>query len=327
MLENVIGQTRAKQMLGLLGKSYDRRGNLPPIAVFGPSGLGKTHLMSEWAEELGVELHYLNGTSLKDAMAFREFIQNANRDTSKYHIVFVDECHNLPKKVQENLLSVLEEPHILCTVAPREIGNVRMADGRTKFVEKGDIMREKIPTNMSFCFATTDPAKMQDTILNRLRKVQLEPYSEEEKVEIAMHHMTQEGFPPSIKICTALAARSRSIRHLKVDLCETFIDVCNYLGADDDDAALEQVDSLLGVDSDGATDQDRDYMEFLATNNKAGVDTLAGKLKCQKEEVVTRIEPFLLEKGWILITGRGRMLTPAGRTKIFGTDYVDEITS
>lgn len=320
MLDNVVGQERAKQMLDLLGKSYDRKGKLPPVAIFGQSGLGKTHLMQEWADELGAELHYINGTACKDPMMFREFIKDANKDATNYHIIFVDECHNLPKKVQENLLSVLEDPYVLCTVAPREVGNVRMADGMTRWVDKGDMMREQIPNNMSFVFATTDPARMKGTILNRMRKVELEPYTLEDKMKIAMLHLVSEGHTASTTIYKALAERSRNIRHLKNDLCETFMDVRSLMGSHEDEA-LVTMDEMLGIDSDGATDMDRDYLEFLAANNIAGVDTLAGRLKTDKLDLQTRVEPFLLEKGWILITGRGRTLTQDGREKVFGEGY------
>lgn len=317
MLENIVGQERAKQILDLLGKSYDRKGKLPPVAIFGQTGLGKTHIITEWADELGAEMHYLNGTAVKDPMMFREFILEAGKDTNEYHIVFIDECHNLPRRVQENLLSVLEEPFVLCTVAPREIGNVRMENGLMKWIEKGDVMREKVPTNLSFVFATTDPARMQATILNRMRKVQLEPYSIQDKIEIAMTHLISEGEPAAMTIYKALAERCRSIRHLKTDLCETFLDVKSLMGTNETES-LELVDEMLGIDEDGATDMDRDYLEFLAVNNIAGLDTLAGKLKTDKVDLQTRIEPFLLEKGWILITGRGRTLTQTGREKVFG---------
>ena len=325
MLSNVVGQERAKSVLTLLGSSYERRGKLPPVALFGGSGLGKTHLITSWAGELGAEMHYVNGTAVKDALMFREFVMDAKKAQNSYHIVFVDECHNLPRKVQENLLSVLEEPFVLCTVATREIGNVKMADGITKFIEKGDVMRESVPDNMSFVFATTDPSRMKDTVLNRLRKVYLEPYTLEDKMKIAMQHLVSQGETADETVQRALAHRSRSIRHLKTDLCETFLDIRNLFG-DDKESAIGRMDVMLGIDEDGATDIDRDYMEFVAHNNVVGVDTLAGKLKTDKHDLITRIEPFLLEKGWIMITGRGRRLTLDGRKKVFGEEE-DEVAT
>jgi len=317
MLEDVIGQVRAKKVLNLLSRTYDRKGTMPPVGFFGSTGLGKTHLATEWANELGAKLLYINGTAVKDALAFRSFFDEARKDPTSYYIVFVDECHGLPNKVQENLLSVLEDPAILCTVAPRDMGVVTCVDKR-KYIEKGDIIREALPTNMSFALATTDPAKMKDTILNRLRKVQLEPYTIDDKIAIAKQHLVAEGVNSNLIVHEALANRSRSIRHLKHELCETFVDLH---GLFEPDEQLDMLDDMLGIDGDGATDLDRDYLEYLAAHTMAGVDTLAGRIGIDKKELLTRIEPYLLGKGWIAITGRGRTLTEEGRKKIFGDEY------
>jgi Holliday junction DNA helicase RuvB len=322
ILNNVIGQRRAKQMLCLLGQSFNRRKKLPSIGIFGPSGLGKTHLVSEFSDWLGAKLIYINGTAIKDALAFRSYIKEAGKQSDKYHIIFVDECHNLPRKVQENLLSVLEDPAVLCTIAPKEVGNVRCVDG-IRFIDKGDVMREALPQNLSFIFATTDPVMLKETVLNRLRKIHLEPYTLEEKAEIAMGHLVNNGVRSDTALYVALAGRARSIRHLKDDLCETFIDIDQLFDESEMSDKLYRMDEMLGTDEDGATYQDIDYMDYLASHKIAGVDTLAGVLKTDKKDVVHRIEPFLIEKGWITITGKGRILTALGRKKMLGEDGED----
>ncbi len=312
----VVVQERAKQALELLGHGYRRRGIIPPLGVFGGSGLGKTHLVSSWAEEIGAKQIYINGTSVKDALAFRGFFKEAQNNQTDYYIIFVDECHGLPAKVQDGLLSVLEEPAVLCTIAPKDMGIVQCVDSR-RFIEKGDIMREALPKNMSFVLATTDPAKLKEPVLNRLRKIQLSPYTIEEKIQIAMSHLVEHGVRSGKTVVTALAHRSRSIRHLKSELCETFIDI-HSLYNEDIERSLEILDDMLGIDSDGANDQDRDYLEYLSENTTVGLDTMAGKLRVDKQEILKHVEPFLLDKNWIMITGRGRRLTDTGYNKVLG---------
>lgn len=320
MLNNVVGQDRAKQQLTLLAAGYKRRKYIPPVGIFGGSGLGKTHLVQAWADEIGAKMIYMNGTAVKDPLAFRGFFQEARDNQKEFYIVFIDECHGLPRKVQDGLLSVLEHPSILCTIAPKEMGVVLTVDGR-RFIDKGDVMREELPDNMAFVLATTDPAKLKEPVLNRLRQVTLSPYTLKDKIEIAMRHLESEGVRASSTIYRALAERSRSIRHLKVQLCETYMDIKN-LYADSDNQCLGTLDDMLGIDPDGATDQDKDYMEYLSEHPTVGLDTMAGKLRVDKLEVAKQIEPFLLEKGWVQITGRGRKLTDAGFRKILGDDYV-----
>lgn len=320
MLTNVVGQEQAKQALMLLTHGYKRRKYIPPVGIFGGSGLGKTHLVQSWAEEIGAKMIYMNGTAIKDALAFRAYFQEARENQKDFFIVFIDECHGLPRKVQDNLLSVLEQPAVLCTTAPKEMGVVQTVDGR-RYIEKGDVMREELPDNMAFVLATTEPIKLQDPVLNRLRQINLTPYTLEDKIKIAMMHLDTNGVKADETIYRALAERSRSIRNLKVQLCETFMDIRTLTGDDNIDC-LDTLDNMLGIDSDGATDQDKDYLEYLSSNPTVGLDTMAGKLSVDKVEVAKKIEPFLLSKGWIQITGRGRKLTDAGYKKILGDDYV-----
>lgn len=315
MLDNVIGQERAKQILNLLTHGYHRRGIIPPVGVFGGTGLGKTHLVSEWCKHIGAEEIYINGTSVKDALAFRAYFAEARKNSSKHYIVFIDECHNLPKKVQDTMLSVLEDPAILCTTAPTDMGMTLCVDGN-RFISKGDIMRESLPKNMTFVLATTDPVQLKDPILNRLRKITLAPYTLDDKIAIAMLHIGKQGLNISIETCEKLAKRARSIRHLKDDLCETYVDI-NSLYASNDDETLETLDDLLGIDADGANDQDRDYLDYLSVTGVVGLDTMAGRLCIDKQEILKTIEPFLLAHGWIIITGRGRALTEAGHKKVY----------
>ncbi len=320
MMNQVIGQERAKKTLALLSHSYRRRGVIPPVGIFGGSGLGKTHLVTEWAKSIGAKIIYINGTAIKDPVAFRGFFKDARDDQQNHYLIFVDEAHRLPTRVQDNLLSVLEDPSILCTVATRDMGVIRCVEG-SRYINKGDVMREELPANMSFIMATTDPAQLKEPVLNRLRQIKLSPYSIDDKIEIAMTHLMTQGVPAGAIIFEALAQRSRSIRHLKGELCETFIDIKSMYD-NSDVKTLSELDIMLGIDSDGANDQDIDYLEYLVENNTVGLDTMAGRLRIDKQEVTKHIEPFLLEKGWIQITGKGRRLTNAGFKKIVGEDAV-----
>jgi len=324
-LNNVVGQNRAKQMLSLMTQTYKRTGEMPAMGIFGPSGYGKTHLVMSWANDIGAKVIYINGTAVRDALAFRTYFKDAEKDITTRHIVFIDECHMLPNKVQENLLSVLEKPSILCTVASKEMGNTHTVDG-VKWIDKGDVIREHLPSNLSFVFATTDPAQLKETIMNRLRKIILEPYTLEDKIKIAMDHLAGAGYVMSdIGIYEAIARRSRSIRQLREELCESFIDVSViYNGTPQE--RLSMMDSILGIDEHGATDLDRHYMEYLAENKIASLATLAGYLKVDKQEIIDRIEPFLLEKQWIHITGKGRVLTELGRRQL-SKENCDETTT
>jgi len=254
-------------------------------------------------------------------VAFRSYIADARKSSASHHIIFVDECHNLPSKVQENLLSVLESPAVLCTVANKDM-RVISKNGNATWVAKGDVLREELPDNISFIFATTDPVELKDTILNRLRKIQLEPYSLMEKSSIARDYLLDQGvnLDNLAELGDELSQRCRNIRHLKNDLCETYIDISGIYGSEDLETQLAHLDEMLGIDEEGATDQDLDYLDYVGNHRIVGLDTLAGILQIDSKEVKNRIEPFLLEKGWIAKTNKGRQLTYKGYKKVFGEE-------
>ena len=134
-----------------------------------------------------------------------------------------------------------------------------------------------------------------------------------------MSYLKTQEVPENFTVASALANRARSIRHLKAELCNTYVDVVTLYG-ENDNVALQTLDDTLGIDSDGANDQDRDYLEYLIENPTVGLDTMAGRLRVDKQEILKRVEPFLLEKGWVQITSRGRKLTTAGYDKVAGSN-------
>jgi Holliday junction DNA helicase RuvB len=59
---------------------------------------------------------------------------------------------------------------------------------------------------------------------------------------------------------------------------------------------------------------DRRYLSTIATNyggGPVGVDTLAAALSEPRDAIEDIVEPFLIQKGFIQRTPRGRLLTPA----------------
>ena len=66
--------------------------------------------------------------------------------------------------------------------------------------------------------------------------------------------------------------------------------------------------SMRGIHTDGSTEQDRKYLNFLKTQkNPVGLDTIVSSINVNKDTVLNVIEPFLLQSGKILKTSKGRM--------------------
>jgi Holliday junction DNA helicase RuvB len=78
--------------------------------------------------------------------------------------------------------------------------------------------------------------------------------------------------------------------------------------------ALEAAFRLKGIDANGLTNTDRDYLGCLAQNDDAvGLETVAAMLGESTETIQESVEPFLLRRGLIQRTARGRLVTDKGR--------------
>lgn len=173
-----VGQQRVKENLELLINAALQGRKFPHIGLFGPAGSGKTMLSEIVAEALGAKLVYINGSAVTSSVVFRGPIARAVKESGgrQQYLIVVDECHAIPRKVQDGLLSVLEEPAVLCTVVEKR---TQLPNG--KCLEKGQILKEKLPNNVAFVFCTTDKAKLTDAMESRLHPLNLDEYSLPEK--------------------------------------------------------------------------------------------------------------------------------------------------
>lgn len=304
----IVGQERLKKVFHLFTKTFERTGRMPNLGMFGRSGMGKTALVKAWCGSLGAEVFEINGTSIGDILAVREFMLQAHEQPDKHFMLFIDEAHALKKSVQTSLLTMLEEPFCLTAEAPRDLGHIIGPDGRGYFVSKGDIIREKMPENLSVTLATTDPHRVLKTVISRLRTMELDEYSDAQLVLIAEKNLPN---APEIHLM-GLARRMRSIRHMIDTLITMYSDIVDAEGKPN----MQMLDDLLGIDEDGATKNDILYLRYLEANGASGVVNVASFLKKDAKEVETDVEPFLMAKGWVGRARRGRELTQLGRAKL-----------
>jgi Holliday junction DNA helicase RuvB len=70
---------------------------------------------------------------------------------------------------------------------------------------------------------------------------------------------------------------------------------------------------LLDVDPVGLDVMDRKYLTMVATNfsgGPVGIETIAAALSEPRDAIEEIIEPFLIQRGFVQRTPRGRVLTP-----------------
>jgi Holliday junction DNA helicase RuvB len=317
-----IGQQKVKENLKLLIDAALRGRQFPHIGLYGPAGSGKTTLAEIIAEALGAKLVYVNGSAVTSSVVFRGPIVRAVKESGKDQrfLIVVDECHALPKKVQDNLLSVLEEPAVLCTVVEKR---TPLPNG--KYIEKGQILREKLPNNVSFVFCTTDKAKLTDAMESRLHPLNLDEYSIPEKVKVVRMKFFKNNVTLEEDDYELVAGTSKSMRHL-IKICDRLIDFAvgqNKVVLDTED--VERVLDILGIDEFGCDDTDRKYIEYVREHGPVSLSNIGRYLNVADAEVKEKIEPFLIRNDWVEITGRGRVLTRTAYKQLYGRAPQDEV--
>lgn len=318
-----IGQQRVKENLKLLVDAALQGRQFPHIGLFGPAGSGKTTLAEIICNALDAQIVYINGSAVTSSVVFRSPIVRAVKESgkNKRYIIVVDECHAVPKKVQDNLLSVLEEPAVLCTVIEKR---VQLPNG--KYLEKGQILKEKLPENVSFIFCTTDKAKLTDAMESRLHPLNLEEYTLDDKIKVVRKKFFKNNVTLEEDDYELVAGTAKSMRHL-IKVCDRLIDFS--VGQNKvvlDSADVLRVLSILGIDEFGCDELDRKYLDYVKTHSPVSLGNIARYLNVAESEVKEKIEPFLIRNDWIKITGRGRVLTAHAMRQLYrGTNMHDEL--
>lgn len=271
--EDYIGQNKAKDIL----KSYiigtrKRSCVFPHTLIHGSAGYGKTTLARLIAIYLGVKYC----TLIASSTAIDEIKEMIN--LVEGGIVFVDEIHGLKRDDVEKLYSILED---FTGVIP-----FTMIGATT---ELGEIIKDKKPFFDRF------------KIL-----IELERYTLEDLIRMASLYKNRLFDNENIKNghYISLAKNCRGTPRTLIRLLEALV----YLDGD-----IKRVLNNFSIIKDGFTLADLKILEYIKLNQKGvGLSSLANYLDTSQENYVYYIEPYLLQTGVLLRTGRGRVITEKG---------------
>ena len=290
-----IGQRRVVENVELMVKSaLKRNAAMDHILLSGPPGLGKTSLAMIVAKTIGSELHVISGPAIEKKGDLAAILTNL----APQDILFIDEIHRMHISVEEILYSAMEDFRL----------DILIGQGASARTMQIDL----VP--FTLIGATTRSGLLSNPLRDRfMANLHFDYYLVPELSKILENNAIKMGISLSYDAQTTIAQRSRGTPRIANRILRRVRDyglVENRIVIETED--VERALLLLDIDHLGLDSMDRKILNIIGqfyNNGPVGIDALSATLGEDKQTIEEVYEPYLLKKGLILRTPRGRVLS------------------
>ncbi len=306
VLDEYIGQKDVKENIKIFIEAAKiRKEPLDHVLLYGPPGLGKTTLAYIIANEMGTNIKTASGPSIEKAGDLAAILSTLEAGD----VLFIDEIHRIPKFIEEILYPAMEDFTLDIIIGGEgssksikiDLPPFTLVGATTRAGDLTSPLRDRFGIISKLQFYTDDEL---EKIVKRTARVLNTSIEDDAAMELAKR---SRGTP---RIANRLLKRVRDFALVTGDGTITK-EITNH--------ALER----LKVDKFGLDDVDRQLLLTIIekfNGGPVGVEAISSSIGEEVATIEDVYEPYLLQRGLLKRTNRGRVVTEYGY-KILGIDY------
>jgi Holliday junction DNA helicase RuvB len=301
-LNDFIGQQAIKERLEIfIGAAKKRAESLGHIIFSGPPGLGKTTLAHIIAKTMGSNLVVTSGPVIDKPGDLAGILTSLKEKD----VLFIDEIHRLNISVEEYLYSAMEDFQLdlLIDSGP---------NARTVSVKLNPF---------TLIGATTRSGLLSAPMRSRFQfNARLDYYDANSLKEIILR--SSKILNISIKEDEAylIAKRSRGTPRIANNLIKWIRDYSQMQTSEIiDSTSVKKALDLLSIDNEGLDEMDKKILTTIIDHfngGPVGINTIGISIGEESNTLSEVYEPYLIMKGFLERTPRGRKITELGRAHI-----------
>lgn len=297
-LEHFLGQDGLKERLAVfLGAAKQRKEALGHCLFHGPPGLGKTTLANILAQEMGTHLVTTSGPAIDKAGDLAGILTNLQEGD----ILFIDEIHRLNRSIEEYLYPAMEDFSL----------DLLIDSGPSSRSVRVDLKP------FTLVGATTRSGLLSNPMRSRFAfSCRLDFYEHPVLAKIVKRSADILKVAIEEEAAMEIAARARGTPRIANHLLRWVRDFAQMANKTSIDlTTTREALNMLAIDHQGLDEMDKKLLTIIIEHHgggPVGLSTLAVALSEDPSTLAEVYEPYLVLKGFLRHTPRGREVTKLG---------------